>query len=378
MSEINASNFKKENGDLAPDLVGVSELTSPYFFVPPSGTTAERPENCEPGTLRFNTDIGTLEVFRGKTIGWEQIVKRESQYLGGGTGSNTGTGARGVFFGGAPSNNAAIDFITISTLGNAGDFGDMASHRVQGAAAGSHTRGLYAGGEAPSIVNTIEFITFSSTGDATNFGDIVTNQYRRMNGMGCGNQTRGLFSGGWTGSATSNHIDYVTIAQTGNSVDFGDLSVNRESGSCCASQTRGIIHGGRNQPANAALDSIDYVAISTLGDAADFGNLTDGRFAMQSCSNSIRGITFAGKVPSNSTIIDFITMATLGDSIDFGDTIGAMEYPLGAVASPTRAVCGGGIVSPSNINTIQYVQIMSELLGVFPAKIKPRVEFEQD
>ena len=87
MSEINSSNFKKEHGDLAPDLVGVTELTSPYFFVPPSGSTLERPENCEPGTLRFNTDIGSLEVFRGKTIGWESIKRRDSQYLGGGTGS---------------------------------------------------------------------------------------------------------------------------------------------------------------------------------------------------------------------------------------------------------------------------------------------------
>ena len=67
MAEINASNFKKEHGDLAPDLVGVTELTSPYFFVPPSGNTAERPEDCEPGTLRFNTDVGSLEVFRGNT-----------------------------------------------------------------------------------------------------------------------------------------------------------------------------------------------------------------------------------------------------------------------------------------------------------------------
>ena len=302
------------------------------------------------GAIRFNTDPMQMEIYDGNQ--WTGILATSPELQTG--------GGRGVFFSGAPSNNAAIDFINISTTGDAGDFGDLAGYRVQGAAAGSRTRGLYVGGEAPSIVNTIEFITFSSQGtDAQDFGDMVTNQYRRMNGMGCGNQTRGLFSGGWTGSATSNHIDYVTIAQTGNSVDFGDLSVNRESGSCCASQTRGIIHGGRNQPANAALDSIDYVAISTLGDAADFGNLTDGRFAMQSCSNSIRGITFAGKVPSNSTIIDFITMATLGDSVDFGDTIGAMEYPLGAVASPTRAVCGGGIVSPSNINTIQYVQIMS-------------------
>ncbi len=96
MSEINASNFKKEHGDLAPDLVGVTELTSPIYFVPPSGTTAERPEDCEAGTLRFNTDIGSLEIFRGKTIGWEQIQRRDSQYLGGSNvqsaGSNKGTG----------------------------------------------------------------------------------------------------------------------------------------------------------------------------------------------------------------------------------------------------------------------------------------------
>ena len=76
MSEFQASNFKKENGG-TPDLLGKTELTSPYFFVPPSGTTAERPQSCAAGTLRFNTDIGTLEVYRGDVIGWEQI-QRES------------------------------------------------------------------------------------------------------------------------------------------------------------------------------------------------------------------------------------------------------------------------------------------------------------
>ena len=101
MSEINSSNFKKEHGDLAPDLVGVTELTSPYFFVPPSGDTASRPEDCEPGTLRFNTDHGSLEIFRGKTIGWEQIQRRDGQYLGGAaspaSGSIDGTGTRAIF-----------------------------------------------------------------------------------------------------------------------------------------------------------------------------------------------------------------------------------------------------------------------------------------
>ena len=122
MSEFQASNFKKENGG-TPDLLGKTELTSPYFFVPPSGDTASRPSSCAAGTIRFNTDIGTLEVYKGDGIGWEQIIKRESQYLGGGSSSNVGTGTRGLFIGG---NNGEtyddIEFITISTQGNAQDF----------------------------------------------------------------------------------------------------------------------------------------------------------------------------------------------------------------------------------------------------------------
>ena len=126
MSEFQASNFKKEN-DGTPDLLGKTELTSPYFFVPPSGDTASRPTNCAPGTLRFNTDIGSLEVYRGDTIGWEQIQRKKSQYLGGGTGSNAGTGTRLLIFGGntSPANLNIIEFATVETKGNTQDFGDL-------------------------------------------------------------------------------------------------------------------------------------------------------------------------------------------------------------------------------------------------------------
>ena len=68
MSELNTSNLRKEHGNEGPDLVGVTELTSPYYMVPPSGSTAERPQNPQPGTLRFNTDIGSLEYYKGDTI----------------------------------------------------------------------------------------------------------------------------------------------------------------------------------------------------------------------------------------------------------------------------------------------------------------------
>ena len=167
MSEINSSNFKKEHGDLAPDLVGVTELTSPYFFVPPSGTTAERPEDCEPGTLRFNTDIGSLEVFRGNTIGWEQIQRRVGQYLEGGT--------RGLFMGGSPNGNTNIDEITIPVLGSYVDFGDLtrtATNVVNGGVS-DPTRMCCMGGNNP-YSNAIDFFQIATTGNAKDFGDIQT------------------------------------------------------------------------------------------------------------------------------------------------------------------------------------------------------------
>ena len=154
MSEFQASNFKKENGG-TPDLLGKTELTSPYFFVPPSGDTASRPQSCAAGTLRFNTDIGTLEIYKGDSIGWEQIQRRESQYLGGGTGSNTGTGTRGLMFnpsivGDGETN--LIEFITISTMGAQQDFGDLTVSARQRGGLGNTTRCLACAGTttAPS------------------------------------------------------------------------------------------------------------------------------------------------------------------------------------------------------------------------------------
>ena len=196
MSEFQASNFKKENGG-TPDLLGKTVLTSPYFFVPPSGTTAERPQSCAAGTIRFNTDIGTLEVYRGDTIGWEQILKRDNQYLGGGTGSNAGTGFRVCVLGGGdlPNNDESatnfniVDFITSTTLGDAVDFGDLVTDaRVPSEnACASNTRGLVGGGGQS---NVIQFITISSTGNSQDFGDLAAHPNDMMQGAGVSNETR--------------------------------------------------------------------------------------------------------------------------------------------------------------------------------------------
>ena len=361
MSELNSSNLKKEEGGQGPDLCGTTELTSPYFMVPPSGTTAQRPSGCAAGTLRFNTDIGSLEYFKGDTLGWEQIV-RTSPNLGGGTGSNTGTGARGLHMGGflSPGQSDVIDYITITTLGNAIDFGNLlAGNRVQGGCA-SRTRGISAGGYVGSISDVIQYITIASTGDAIDFGNLTL---ERFNNAGLSNQTRGIFAAG-EGAPNSwiNIVDYITIASTGDAKDFGDIQnqngqIGQNNG--VSSPTRGVIGGGYIHP-GAYVNVIGYVTISTTGDFADFGDLTSARGRAGGICNATRGIFTGGFEPATTNIIDFITISTLGNATDFGDQLyGAAS--LACCSSSTRGTAAGGYngsTAPTYIiNTIGYVEI---------------------
>ena len=94
MSRLNVSNLFNENEDGAPVVSGISTFSSPNYFVPPSGSTAQRPSSPGEGMIRFNTDSGHLEYYTGTH--WADVIVNNNE-LGGGTGSNTGTGTRGVF-----------------------------------------------------------------------------------------------------------------------------------------------------------------------------------------------------------------------------------------------------------------------------------------
>ena len=355
MSQINIRNLSNENDDGSPEIVGVSTFSATSFFVPPKGSTAERPSDCEPGSIRFNTDTANLEYFRGKTLGWSQF-ELVTPNLGGGTGSNTGLGIRGLFAGGfiSPTGTARtniIDYITISTLGDAQDFGDRTHVSDTAAGAASKTRGVIAGGYAGSETNVIEFVTISSLGDALDFGDLPSN---RRNRDGCGDTVRGLFGGGYPFSA---QIDYITFESLGNAIDFGDLTQTRYNSGALSSSTRAVFAGGNASPTSPNSNVIDFVTIRTTGNATDFGDLigTMGTGGFSGTSNSTRGLI--GIADSNS--IEFITIATTGNAQDFGDA----TYNLGshaAAGSPTRAVFAGGGASPAPLtNSMDFVEILT-------------------
>ena len=355
MSRLNVGNLFNENEDGAPVVSGISTFSSPNYFVPPSGSTAERPQNPGEGMIRFNTDSGSLEYYRGTH--WENIIVNNNE-LGdtNNTNSSGGTGTRAVACGGAgaPTNKtASISYITVETLGNSQDFGDLTQGDVNSpVGAASRTRGLSQGGSSvPARQSTIEFVTIASTGSAADYGDLSV---ARAEAGSVSNQTRAIVAGGSTPGGDSNVIDYGEIATTGTYQDFGDLSLAREAkGGGIASQVRGIFYGG-----NPATNIIEFVTINTTGDAQNFGELTSTAIRQQGCSNSTRGV-IAGGGPTNATI-DFLTIATAGNAQSFGDLTLARRFS-GCAASPTRGVFMGGEVAPTPTaqNTIDYVTIAS-------------------
>ena len=76
------------------------------------------------------------------------------------------------------------------------------------------------------------------------------------------NRGRGLFGGGYlTPSGFDGGISSLEMQSSGNTVDFGDLSVGRGIPASTASATRGIWAGG-GVPGGVS-DVIDYVTINT-------------------------------------------------------------------------------------------------------------------
>ena len=119
------------------------------------------------GTSGSGTDFGNLT--------------RTKQGVGGC--SNT---VRGIFMAGyadgSPNDESTdIDYVTIATTGNAADFGDLTVKGEGVAAVSDNTRGVRAGGyndgATSAVMNTMDFITISTLGNGTDFGDLLSGMY---------------------------------------------------------------------------------------------------------------------------------------------------------------------------------------------------------
>lgn len=355
MSEIRVDSIGNESNTGGPVLSGITTFSGQQYFIPPKGTTAERPSDCPPGSIRFNTDSAHLEYWNGSV--WLEF-EASSEELGdhNNTNSSGGTGTRGLFAGGySPGETNIIDYVTIETLGDAQDFGDLTAETEYPGGTSDRTRGLTLGGQTGSdAINTVSFVTIASTGNASDFGDLI-NALRQKGALA--NSTRAIAVGGCTTSSpfdANTVMDYFTIQSTGNGVDFGNLSAKTNYGNPTASSVRGVFSGVSNPNGSVVTNAISYVTISTTGDTQDFGDLDFTGSGGGGLSNSTRSVI----ARDNNTALDFITIATTGNSQDFGTLTGNARYNTdAAVSSPTRGLFMVGAPVGNTINQIEILSI---------------------
>jgi hypothetical protein len=331
-----------------PSNVGGSAISSYTAISTPGAVTASAASSPISVTGLTNGTAYTFAVWATNTYGPSAFSAA----------SNSVTPAipvYGIFAGGNTGSMVnVIQYVVIATTGNATDVGDLAVAQGRGAngTISSSTRGIMAAGSDNIIgyCNTIQYMTIATTGNSLDFGDCSG---RKIILGGCSNATRGIIAGGdQSGAGRVNTIEYVTIATTGNTTDFGDLTQVWEGLGGVASTTRGVFACS----SGLTYNTINYVTIASTGDAVDFGDLNSARTSGGACSNSTTGVFGGGYLLPDSVVtanVQSITIASTGNSSSFG-TLTVARTDLNGVSNSTRALFAGGS-SGGDINVIDYL-----------------------
>ena len=341
-------------------------------IVPDSAGEAVKIGNYSKGIANVFADSSTTIKISSHTIS----ITSNHILLDGGTAAsdysvssgptaNAWDGDRGLIAGGLTSAgyDRSIDYVNITSPGNAADFGDLTAYSSVGKmgfqGVSNQTRGVFCGGYKSAPINVIDYVTVATLGNAIDFGDMVGPA------NGCGGQSDGTYAviaaGGRVGSNASeegsNAIDYFTIASTGNASDFGDLTVARHKHVCGVGNGTRVIFGGGmgNDGGNDNQNVIDYVTAATPGNATDFGDLITAVWGGASANDATRGI-YAGGSGTNGNGMEYITMATTGNGTDFGD-LTTSRYNFCGVGHATYAIFGGN--NGSSPTSIDYVTVQT-------------------
>ena len=124
------------------DVGTVESVSIGTHFSPPSGGIEDRPEVPVEGTVRFNTDLNTLEFYNG--VDWRQF-----------TVNNSGGSGRAVYAGGrTPSSpyTTKIEYAEIASTGNTQGFGDLVTATNNCGGCSSSTRGVVGGGNDANYI----------------------------------------------------------------------------------------------------------------------------------------------------------------------------------------------------------------------------------
>ena len=327
---------------------GPQHLSVTDTFTLPSGDTNSRELKPTPGSLRFNQDFATLEFYTGNN--WATVnTFTEIQ-------NSPGNRGRAIFS--SSSDPLVLDFVNITTLGNARVFGNLSDSRRSAFGCASSTRGLWGGGGTPSRQDVIDYVTIASEGDAIDFGNLI-----EANTEPCAtsSSTRGIWCGGYKNpggsSNRTNVIQYVEISTLGNALDFGDITVIQVSQAAASSPTRAIFSGGYQSP-----HQYEMVTIASKGNAVRFGDMASIRARHDGCSNGTRAVFGGGRSGGAFVVVgrlETITIASEGNGFEFGTLTKINRNMLASASNKTRGLFAGGYENPANSNVIDYITFSS-------------------
>ena len=327
-----------------------------HHFSVPSGDTAQRNEvsGYGEGTVRYNSDLETLEFFNGNE--WRQFNYQAD------ISNSPSSRGRVLTFGGKDSGGTRVSTITslqISTLGNAIEFGNMSVARRQVGACASEVRALTMGGSSSSSdsTNEIHYYTIASESDAIDFGDLLG---AKQTCHSLSSSTRGISYG--SGGSPYNQIDYVEISTLGDALDFGDTAVTSRIAAPASSPIRGFKTGGTDDSINRSEK--EFITIASKGNGTDFGDMRLSGPGSTGVSNNVRaviagGYSYISPYPRYSDI-EYFNMISLGESIYFGD-LGRKNTGTGGgnAANQVRGLFTGGYDGPAGVDKIDYITFAS-------------------
>jgi hypothetical protein len=177
---------------------------------------------------------------------------------------------------------ADIKYVTISTPGNVTNFGNLTAARTYCEACSNGIRALNISGQIGTSGSAstwawqqnVDYVTIATTANAGDFGDLIS----PWNGGTYGAEGDGVYAVSLSNDNSSADYLYFNISTLGNATKWGDArsgaglgaGVNVESNSVSASNGfRGVYGGGYD--AGQINHTIDYITFATPSNASQFG-----------------------------------------------------------------------------------------------------------
>jgi len=374
------NNTDRQSGSVAAAPSATASASNPTIYTNPAGGLGTEWHNTTSGEIFICFDAtSNLNKWKGQKS-FQFITPTRGLITGGKTGS------------GATSVATTIDYVTIDTLGNATDFGDLTEGRSAHSALanGKNDRAIVSAGGidnngSSGYNRNIDYVTVSTPSNASDWGDLpsctATTGYGGGAGFGpgtdrdgahqgtgqeCTNGTndRGMTGGGYI-DQSSTYYGYhpnlliYTIPNTSSCVDSGKdlLRAGYNSGGCSNGKNDRAVFAGQNSPTTNVMQ---YTTISNVVNCVDFGDLTGISTGNKGCSSDLNDRGIFNHEGGDATKIQYFTISTTGNAADFGDLL-VSDYSQTSFSSgigDRACFAGGGNASPQP-DQISYITISS-------------------